>query len=66
MIATDIPLKNASPDRALSILNTLHLILTLLSVRSIASWQWHPKANDFSQFGTEHENVSVVTDFTEP
>ncbi|TFK86460.1 hypothetical protein K466DRAFT_600296 [Polyporus arcularius HHB13444] len=33
---------------ALSILNTLHLILTLLS------------------FGTEHENVSVVTDFTEP
>ncbi|RPD57184.1 hypothetical protein L226DRAFT_536655 [Lentinus tigrinus ALCF2SS1-7] len=33
---------------ALSLLNTLHLVLTLLS------------------FGTQHENVSVVTDFTEP
>ncbi|KAI0682290.1 putative FMN-binding domain-containing protein, partial [Cerioporus squamosus] len=43
---------------ALSVLNTLHLVLTLLSAEG--------KTNDYAQFGTEHENVSVVTDFTEP
>ena len=56
-------------DRALSLLNTLHLVLMLLSVRpsSLPSFVLPDRRTDsLAQFGTQHENVSVVTDFTEP
>ena len=56
-------------DRALSLLNTLHLVLTLLSVRYFGPPSFvlpHRRTDSIAQFGTQHENVSVVTDFTEP
>ena len=56
-------------DRALSLLNTLHLVLTLLSVRSFDPPSLvlpDRRIDSLPQFGTQHENVSVVTDFTEP